>query len=353
MARLILKWKMQHLTKVIVSSILGKFDYFLAVEGGTGIGKSTLAYHIASGVSREFRKLYRLDEELVEYYYERCGKKLGLTEEEFVEKILDFKKKKAYTFNPRTDLIYSQKDMQKFLSSWNKIGIPDEMINVAFNRDFYTADQKNIVKMLNMFRDHCNLIISCVPSFQNLDNQVKNLCKMKITVRKRGTAIIHTPNKIIYCKDKWDSATNEKIEREWIMKKRRNPNFSKLTTFRGLVKFPRLTKKQEELYQSVKNDKRSVVLSSEMGIETEEQKKDPYETLADLLENKAIKNAHYFEGYAQMLGTTVVALRSKVARLLTKRGKSPSLKEYYWERNEKKMKEADDMVFGQAIEQIA
>jgi hypothetical protein len=39
--------------------------------------------------------------------------------------------------------------MLKKLSSWNVISIPDEMINVTFNRDFYSDKQKDIIKMIN------------------------------------------------------------------------------------------------------------------------------------------------------------------------------------------------------------
>jgi hypothetical protein len=54
---------------MIVATLLNKYDFFLVIEGGTGIGKSTLAFHIASKVAQEFRRLYRLNEERIEYYY--------------------------------------------------------------------------------------------------------------------------------------------------------------------------------------------------------------------------------------------------------------------------------------------
>ena len=219
MSRTILKWNFPHLVQMIVATLLNKYDFFMVIEGGTGIGKSTFAYHVASNVAQEFRRLYNLKENVVEYYYERVGKRQGLTEEEFVNKILLLKENKEYKFVPSKALIYTQEELQRSLASWHSISIPDEMINITFNRDFYSEKQKDIIKMLNMFRDHENLTIACVPQFQTLDNQIKNLCKMKITIKKRGIAIIHTPNSVVYCKDKWDQATNEKIEREWIIKK--------------------------------------------------------------------------------------------------------------------------------------
>jgi len=324
------KWRFNKLVQVIVASLLNKYDFFMCIEGGTGIGKSTLAYHIAHKVSLEFKRLYRLDHDTVEYYYERVGRKTGLSEEEFVDKLLRLKEAEAYKFSPKKCLIYTQDELQKSLASWNSVSIPDEMINITFNRDFYSEKQKDIIKMLNMFRDHENLSICCVPLFQNLDTQIKNLTKMKITVKKRGVAIIHTPNNVIYCRDKWDSATNEKIERQWITKKLVRPNYSQLTTFRGLVKFPPLTKSQEKAYQQVKNDKRAVVLKDDMGIKEEDEKEkfDPFADLMERLENGGIKSGHMINGYALSMGMTPSSLRNKMKKELIKRKKSDVLGSY-------------------------
>ena len=336
------KWKFKKLIQTIVASLLNKYDFFMVIEGGTGIGKSTLAYHIGHKVALEFKRLYRLDPDAVEYYYERVGRKTGFSEEEFIDKILKLKENEAYKFSPRKCLIYSQDDMQKSLTSWNSISIPDELINMTFNRDFYSEKQKDIIKIINMFRDHENLTISCVPAFQNIDTQIKNLTKMKITVKKRGIAIIHTPNNVIYCRDKWDSATNEKIERDWIMKKLVRPNYSQLTTFRGLVKFPPLTKAQEKAYQQVKDNKRTVVLKEDMGIDVDEKEKfDPFADLMERLINGAIKSGEYLKGYADTQGMSIDTLNGRIKRELDKRKKNNMISSYYY--NKKAKQDADDV----------
>lgn len=338
MSRTILKWKFHKLIKLIVATLLNKYDFFMVIEGGTGIGKSTLAFHIASKVASEFHKLFLLREDVVEYYYERIGRKQGLTEEEFVAKILKYKDDKAYKFHPSKALIYTQDELQRSLAGWHGISIPDEMINITFNRDFYSEKQKDIIKMLNMFRDHENLTIACVPQFQNLDNQIKNLTKMKITVKKRGVAIIHTPNQTVYCKDKWDQATNEKIEREWIIKKIMHPNYSKLTTFRGLIKFPPLTRKQEAMYQLIKNDKRSVVLKDEMHIEMKD-KSDPFEKVMERLLAGGIRNSTELQGIAFAIGIKYNNLRDKIVRRLKELNKPYEIQQHYWDKKGKKEEE--------------
>jgi KaiC/GvpD/RAD55 family RecA-like ATPase len=338
MSRRIMKWNIMELVRMIVATLLNKYDFFIVIEGGTGIGKSTLAFHICSKVAQEFRRLYRLQEDVVEYYYLRVGKTANLTEEEFVNKILLLKNNKEYKFLPNRALIYTQTELQNALASWHHISIPDEMINITFNRDFYSEKQKDIIKMLNMFRDHENLTVACVPQFQNLDNQIKNLCKMKITVKKRGVALIHTPNSVVYSKDKWDQATNEKIEKSWIAKKITRPNYSKLTTFRGLIKFPPLSRRQEAIYQEIKNKKRSVVLRDDMHISLEEDD-DPFNRVMKVLMDGGIKSGSVIDGYAMGMGLTPAQLRNKLQRELQKINKPSALSHYYWD---KKLKDKEE-----------
>ena len=215
--KVVVHWSMARMIQMIVAILQNKFDCFIVIEGNRGLGKSTLAIHLARGVSREFKK----------------------------------QGSKEYKFNWRNALIYTKKETKRFWHKWKSVGIGDEMINVTFNRDFYNEDQKDIIKMMNMNRDHCNFFVACVPQFQTLDNQVKGLCKIRLTVVRRGVVIIQTPNRTIYVKDRWDSATNEKIERGWLAKGIKNPHYSKLTTFRGVMKFPKLREKSELRYQEV------------------------------------------------------------------------------------------------------
>lgn len=331
----VIKWAMSRLVRTIVATLLNKYDMFMVIEGGTGKGKSTLAYLLARDVSREFRRLYRLDVERLEYYYERVGVRLRMEPQDFIRKIMQLKEKGAYSFKPKYALVYTQDELLRALSSWNVISVPDEMINITFNRDFYSEKQKDIIKMVNMYRDHENLTIACVPSFANLDTQIRNLTKLKITVRKRGSAIVHTPNKIIYSKDKWDVATNEKIEKEWILKKVRSPNYSKLTTFRGICHFPPLSPREEMNYQKIKNFKRSLVLKNEMHIKVEEED-DPYKKFFKKLIDGGVRSYETLEGYAEGMGLTKSQLHSRIVKDLKAMNKPHHLSIYMWDK--KKLK---------------
>lgn len=294
-------WSMQKMIWMIVQILMNKFDCFIVIEGNRGLGKSTLGIHIARGVSREF-------------------KKQGL---------------KDYRFNWKNSLIYTKKETKRFWHKWKASGVGDEMINVTFNRDFYNEDQKDIIKMMNMNRDHCNLFVACVPQFQTLDSQVKQLCKIRLTVVRRGVAIIQTPNRTIYVKDRWDTATNEKIEREWVAKGIKNPHYTKLTTFRGIMRFPKLREKSEAKYQQVKDDKRNLVAKEEMGIDVEETKVDPYDIAMGMLVDGKIRNGIFLDGFAQANGIVPETFKSGLRSRLQKSGKDHKVANYYWEKKAK------------------
>ena len=207
---------------------------------------------------------------------------------------------------------------------------------MAFNRDFYDEEQKDIIKMINMNRDHSNLFLACVPQFQNLDSQIKQLCKIRLTVVRRGVVIIQTPNRTIYVKDRWDTATNEKIEREWVAKGIKNPHYAKLTTFRGIMKFPKLREKSELRYQEVKDHKRNLVAKEEMGIDVDEdERQDPYVVGMDMLISGKVRNGTFLDGFAQANGIIPATFKAGLRSRLQKKGKDHKVGNYYWEKKAK------------------
>lgn len=311
MGRVVMAWSMRKLIALIVRILQNEFDCFIVIEGNRGLGKSTLAIHLARGVAREFKKLGSKD----------------------------------YKFNWRGTFIYTKKETKRFWHKWRAQGIADEMINVTFNRDFYNEEQKDIVKMINMNRDHCNFFQACVPQFQTLDSQIKNLCKIRITVVRRGVAIIQTPNKTIYVKDKWDQATNEKIERSWTQKGVSNPHYTRLTTFRGLLKFPDLHPTARAKYQETKNLKRNLVAKEEMGIDDEEEKQDPYDEMISMLKEGKVKNSTFVDGFAMAHGLNPASFQNNIRNRLKRAGENNSLPTYYWEKKNQKKSSNDEGVF--------
>lgn len=310
-------WSMDKFALMITSMLLNKFDCLIAIEGNRGLGKSTFAFHLLNKINSYFRKIYR-----------ETG---------------DPQYKDWYKFNPLMQLkdpnkhrhvIYTQKDVINFYDKWHVSAIADEMINVAFNRDFFGDDQKNLIKMINMNRDHGNLLIACVPQFQTLDNQFKNLCKIRITVARRGLAVIQTPNRTIYNKDRWDSANNEKIERDWLKKGSGLPQYARLNTFRGMIRFPPLSDKQQIIYDKIKGAERNVI-KGDLGV-TEQNENDPFEKLYKKLVAGGVRSPLILEGFAEAQGLTFEQVRGRIVKRLKADNKPTALSEYYWDKKFKK-----------------
>lgn len=312
-------WSMDRLALMIVKMLLNKFDCFIIIEGNRGLGKSTIAYLLQKKVHAYFRIIIK----------HTGGKQSPFYKWHEFKPQLQIKNPKGEKF-----VLYKQEDVINFFDKWNASGIADEMINVAFNREFWSDNQKNLIKMINMNRDHCNFLTACVPQFQNLDNQIKNLCKIRLTVVRRGLAVIQTPNKTIYGKDKWDSANNERIEREWLKKGSGLPQYTKLNTFRGMVRFPPLKPRDQKIYDAIKVVERNVI-KGDLGVTEEKVEDDPVEIITQRLIDGKIRNSIYLEGYAQAHGMTLDALRGKVTRRLKELDKPQQLSAYYWDKRYK------------------
>jgi hypothetical protein len=300
MGKKFMKIGMVQLVTSICDRLQNKFSVELVIEGKRGLGKSTLAWNLAKRVKREM-------------------KKRGIDK---------------YNFKANRDLLYTQKEVMKFLNDWYRTAIADEYINVVFNRDFYSTNQKDIIKMMNMNRDHCNCLIACVPSFKTLDSQVKNMISMRITVVRRGLAILHTPNKTIYSKDIWDEAFNEKIERKWLEKGLTNPKYSNLTTCRGYITFPKMSDKDEMKYQEIKNKKRNLI-AGEKGLNGDgEEEREPIEIIYDALINGKIKSMATLEGMGLGHSIELDLLKAKLQRLLRKNHKPTKITSFFYDLKE-------------------
>ena len=307
-----IKWSLARLVNAICNRLQNKFDVFMTIEGKRGLGKSTLGFKILLLVKREM-------------------KRRGVD---------------GYKFSPRRDTIYTRKEVLKFFHKWRHSGLADEMVNVTFNRDFYNEDQKDIIKMINMNRDHNNLFIACVPQFKVLDSQIKNLCSIKITVLRRGVAIVHFPNKTVYSSDIWDERINEKIEREWLKGGVSQPKYRRLTTFRGYLNFPKLTDNQEALYQSIKDEKRNIIAQEkQMADQQQEEENDPVNIIFNKLVNKEVKNGEILKGMILGHGLNHETIKKKLQKKLEENHKPTAFKNYFFDPKKKDTEEQMDDKF--------
>lgn len=317
-------WSMDRIALMIVQMILNKFDCFIIIEGNRGLGKSTLAWKIVKKVHNYLRIIVR----------ETGGLSSPYSKFYEFKPIMQLRNPMKHKY-----LLYKKDDVINFFNKWHVSAIADEMINVAFNREFWDEDQKNLIKIINMNRDHCNLFVACVPQFQVLDNQIKNLCKIRITVARRGLAVIQTPNRTIYNRDRWDSANNEKIEREWLKKGTGLPQYAKLNTFRGLLKFKALSDNEQRIYDDIKLSERNIIAKS-LGVTDQIDEKDPMNIAIERLIDGGVKNMQVIEGLAIASGEKVDNFKAKIRRKLSELNKNPQISSYFWDNKAKK--EGDD-----------
>lgn len=222
MAKQLMVWTVKDICEMIdtMTSAEVKFDFVCFIEGARGLGKSTLAYKI----------LTRLNVE--------------------------------HPFNPKRDIVYSREETLSQLA--NKINgciFSDEMINVAYKRDFYAEDQKELLKAFDMYRDSRNVFIGCIPQFMDLDIKLQKLCKIRISVIRRGIALIQTKIQSLNNNDPWDIKNNQRIESNWTTRGNMKPKYGQLTTVRGIMHFGDLTPQQRAEYDAIKTEKRGHVFA--------------------------------------------------------------------------------------------
>lgn len=245
-------WSIKDIADICKTRINNNFDAYLVISGDRGNGKSTLLSKI----------FYRFPK-----------------------------------FNPRKHQVYTREKIINLLKYFQKrFCFDDEAINSGYKRDFYQHGQKEMIKIITNYRDNFNIMGSAVPNFFSLDKDLRDLVFLHIHVISRGVAVIHLPLQArLYSQDRWDSKNNEKIERSWTRRLKKNPNyhipFHKLSTFAGYLYFNDLTEKQKKLYLEVKKDGRAEEHEKDLDVE-----KTFVQKVYDLVIEKKITK----EGLAQM-----------------------------------------------------
>lgn len=210
-------WDVKDLVKISKERIANDFDCIIALTGDRGSGKSTIAY--------------------------KSSLMLG--------------------FNPNKDLIYSREELLEALRDYERVINADEIINAAYKREFYNVDQIELIKLLNMYRDHRHVLFLCIPNFWDLDRPLRDLVKIRIDIIRRGLGVVHQPLQLAYTNDPWDQKVNQVIERKWMQHGGQfKPKYWKLTTFAGFFKYGKLRPDQEVKYKRLKEEKRILLQRS-------------------------------------------------------------------------------------------
>lgn len=233
-------------------------------------------------------------------------------------------------FNPKKHQVYSRNKIINLLKNFMKsFCFDDEAINSGYKRDFYQKGQKEMIKILTNYRDNFNIVGSALPNFFSLDKDLRDLVFMHIHVISRGIAVVHFPLQArLYSQDKWDSKNNEKIERSWTNKIKKDPNFKipfhKLSTFAGYLYFNDLTPKQKVIYLQIKKEGRSEEYEDTLG---EDKEKGFYARLYEVIINKKMTRQGLTE-LCLVEGKKYSVVTSSLNRMLKDNGIKETLSKY-------------------------
>ena len=300
MARRLVVWSMKDLVECInkMTSKEVKYDCVIFISGKRGSGKSTVGYKIASTLEIE------------------------------------------QPFKPKRDLVYSREDTLKHLANKiNGVILSDEMVNVAYKRDFYQEDQKELLKAFDMYRDSRNVFIGCIPIFSDLDVKIQKVCKIWIDVVSRGKALIHTQVKSSYLNDPWDLKNNMKVESKWTMRGISKPRYGQLSTIRGVLFSGDLSVSQREEYDAIKAEKRAQVFSK---YSNEDILTDPEQIFTRNLMNqlKSYKlTPATFELLCSVNGNDSNKIRRKVNEILKQENNNLTYKDFCMDEKKKLKRE--------------
>ena len=252
----------------------------------------------------------------------------GLGKSTFIYKVgIRLNNRGVVKFNPTRDIVYTRDDAIKLLAnSQFRFIFPDELINVAYNRDFYEQDQKVLLKALNMYRDSCNVFAGAIPKFIDLDKQIQRLCKIRVTIIRRGVALIQTQLRGVYRDDPWDIKNNIKIEEK---KFKKNAPYGKITTVKGVLYFNDLTDSQRETYEDIKKEKRNRVYG-----DYKQEEMDPleqfYNRLFESIKTKKISQKE-FETSCRLVGKSIKVVRNNINQKLKDEGITERLQYFFKE----------------------
>jgi len=206
-----------YLTNLIKESQARELDATICLSGFVGEGKSTLALQI------------------VKSYYN----------------ITTLKQFKDFCENW---MFYERKALKdKIMNNHMKCLVADEAVNMLFKRDFMKGNQKDLLKIMDVCRDHNHLFIFNIPSFWALDGHtVQTRTRLWIYVEKQKYAHIFAPIRNMFARDVWFRDYNMKL----FMKHKR---FTKSPNYITSISFDPLSAAEYRVYKKVKDEKKFVL----------------------------------------------------------------------------------------------
>jgi len=267
------EWSIEELTSTLRGIAEIDKDNIVAIDGGAGVGKSTLAVKLC--------------------------------------------KKGCEWFTMENDILYSRKDIMNWITTARpgSHGIADEVINALFKRDFQKGDQKFLLKLIDMCRNRNLTLYFLLPNFWALDKHILDgRIRLRIHVAKTGLAFLWKPSGNPFTPDKWCRKYNEVVCRNWDS----YPNARRTKGFVGYLKFGDLGVDEKRRYVAIKERKKAEIKADEEAEEKQEEmlKKRSVDMgkwiMIDYLASKALLKLGWAKVYAVDNGITERAVHKRL-----------------------------------------
>lgn len=219
------KWHVTSLTNLkdmIKLRQNNQFDNIVLITGARGTGKSTLAGKI----------LFQFEE-----------------------------------FDPWESMVYSKETLFKLAKQKKKLIWCDEAIINVSRGNVMSRANKLLHELFTISRSNYNITFLLLPSIEDFDVKILQYCSMWLNVDKRGLAVMLLPvNKGLFGRDIWDIDNMKKIYEEFKKDKKETSHipYWVFESFRGYVKFGKLTKEQEQIINEIKDLRKNENLDKEM-----------------------------------------------------------------------------------------
>ena len=216
------EWSAEELVDTLNETAATDKDNLIPVDGGTGVGKSTIAIKLCV--------------------------------------------KGCEWFDLERDIIYSRDELLRWIDtakpgSWCVV---DEAVNMLFKRDFAAKAQKFLLRVLDMCRDKNLTIFMCIPNFWALDKHIlEGRVRLRVHVASTGFAFMWLPSGNPFAPDRWFRKYNEKVCWNWDS----YPNARRTKGFIGYLKFGDLPEKYKQPYLEIKARKKKQLKEDEERLE--------------------------------------------------------------------------------------
>ncbi len=192
-------------------------------------------------------------------------------------------------YSDERNCIYSRKELlQKVETFPPSAFILDEAINLLYKRDWGTAGQKELIKVLNICRSKKHLLIFVQPEFADMDKDIRNSrIRLWIYAIKRGVASVFRPERTIGGgQDPWNLEINNKIVKQFVNRSGQTlgtiEGAYRTSNFLSFLRWSNVSKEEYQVYEDVKDRKKYEGTEGESLMTSSEVKKEVMRRVADV-----------------------------------------------------------------------